>query len=196
MMNRDPQDEHARLEYGNVMVSFIDSFNDDCIGHIYPDLLSDLYDIPFVCRVKLDENRVADALSMRDHIIQSSGDKAYYNATFPNPSVLEVLCAFAKLCWESDGQSTTRYPSDWLRMFFRNMNLIDEYGNYVLDEHYNFAIDNKLYTRTQVAIMMDRRYDRNGEHGGLFHVNNPNVDMSRIQLFEQMDIYLGEQDSE
>lgn len=188
MTNRDPQEERARIEYGMFLMMYIDAFSDDNINELYPRILSELHNIPFVCRVKLDENRVEDALGMRRFVIQNSADYLYYNATFPNPSVLEVLCAFAKLCWESDGQSDQRYPSDWLRMFFMNMNLIDDICNEISE--------NPTYIRIQVDTMMDRRYDRNGEHGGLFHIRRSDVDMRRIQLFEQMDVYLGELDSE
>lgn len=185
---RDPQEEKTRIEYGESLVSYIDSFRPDAIGDIYGDICNVLHDIPFVCLVKLDENRVSDALSLRSYVIENTADRAYYNTHFPIPSVLEVLCAFARICWESDGCNEQYYPSDWLRMFFDNMELTDEYGRTV-DSSYHYIHD-------RVMVMMERRYAPTGEHGGLFHISDKSTDMTRIQLFEQMDAYLGELETE
>lgn len=182
---RDPQEEKARIEYGESLVLHIDSFHPDAIIDIYGDICNVLHEIPFVCLVKLDENRVSDALRLRSYIIPNSADRAYYQTHFPQPSVLEVLCAFARLCWESDG---CNYPSDWLRMFFYNMELTDEYGNTVSRS--------PSYIRDRASIMMERRYAPNGEHGGLFHISDESIDLTRLQLFEQMDIYLGALETE
>lgn len=185
---RDPQEEQARIEYGESLVLYIDSFRPDAIIDVYGDICNALHEIPFVCLVKLDENRVSDALRMRSYIIPNSADHAYYKTHFPQPSVLEVLCAFARLCWESDGCNEQYYPSDWLRMFFSNMELTDEYGNTVSSS--------PGYIRDRASIMMERRYAPNGEHGGLFHISDESIDLTRLQLFEQMDIYLGALETE
>lgn len=182
---RDPQEEKARIEYGDAVVTYIDAFRPDSIMDIYGDICNVLHEIPFVYFVKLDENRVSDALRLRSYIIPNSADLVYYNAHFPQPSVLEVLCAFASLCWELDG---CNYPSDWLRMFFYNMELTDEYGNTVSRS--------PSYIQDRASIMMERRYAPNGEHGGLFHISDESIDLTRIQLFEQIDTYLGALETE
>lgn len=182
---RDPQEEKARIEYGDAVVTYIDAFRPDSIMDIYGDICNVLHGIPFVYFVKLDENRVSDALRLRSYIIPNSADLVYYNAHFPQPSVLEVLCAFASLCWELDG---CNYPSDWLRMFFYNMELTDEYGNTVSSS--------PSYIQDRASIMMERRYAPNGEHGGLFHISDESIDLTRVQLFEQIDTYLGALETE
>lgn len=185
---RDPQEEKARIEYGDSLVLYIDSFRPDDIIDVYGDICNALHEIPFVCLVKLDENRVSDALRLRSYIIPNSADHVYYKTHFPRPSVLEVLCAFASLCWESDGRNEQYYPSDWLRMFFYNMGLTDKYGNTVSRS--------PSYIQDRASIMMERRYAPNGEHGGLFHISDESIDLTRLQLFEQMDIYLGALETE
>lgn len=185
---RDPQEEKARIKYGDSLVLYIDSFRPDDIIDVYGDICNALHEIPFVCLVKLDENRVSDALRLRSYIIPNSADHVYYKTHFPRPSVLEVLCAFASLCWESDGRNEQYYPSDWLRMFFYNMELTDKYGNTVSRS--------PSYIQDRASIMMERRYAPNGEHGGLFHISDESIDLTRLQLFEQMDIYLGALETE
>ena len=96
---RDPQEEKARIEYGDSLVLYIDSFRPDDIIDVYGDICNALHEIPFVCLVKLDENRVSDALRLRSYIIPNSADHASFPAAFRLGGPLRIRPSLLGVGW-------------------------------------------------------------------------------------------------
>jgi len=145
------------------------------IGHTsnYRKLLWKLHTTEFRALLRMDENRIADALEMR----RSYSFGGLRNAV----SILEVMYSLAKRL-ESDVMEGTYFrdrTSDWF------WEMIDSLGlSGMTDSVYDDMVVSKILRR-----FLRRRYSPNGE-GGLFTIRDDSVDMRKQEIWYQAALYL------
>lgn len=151
-------------------------------SYLYHDLLNLLYRTEFVSFILGDDNRHADGLELRLDFLRETGndfDSYWYHAPC---SVLEVLIAFAKrACFETfpDGMS----EAEWFWRFIQNLRL---------DSYQTISRSQKLMVIRILETWMYRVYDPSGE-GGLFPLNEPREDQTKLEIWYQFNRYLDDQ---
>ena len=149
-------------------------------------LLLTLNDIQFTYIIAMDENRAADGLELRGDYEYEVGQHPEEPFEGNNPSVLEVLIGIAKRLEHTSG--LTWSSGDWLRLFLRNLELIDEDRNIFYGSNAQWV--RRDYVEYRVSIFMDRTYDADGLYGGLFVIQGYTGDLRRMELFKQWTEYL------
>lgn len=152
----------------------------------YKKLFEHLYSTDFTAKLPMDANREEDGIELRYRFgrmnkIPEPMIASYLDQT--HCSILEMMVALA-LRMEDQIMDNPEYGNrsgQWFWEMIVSMGL----GSFSDD---NFHIDsfNEI-----VAHFLDRSYARNGQ-GGLFVVQDPNVDMRNIEIWYQMHRYLGE----
>lgn len=146
----------------------------------YLALLRRLHEWPFTWELDLDANRAADGKELRERFFESTGIRIDKGAPC---SVLEMMVALAVRCedqimWDPDRGDRAGL---WFWTMIVNLGL----GG-MTDEYY----DEKTVDKA-VAVFLTRGYDANG-NGGLFVVPNPMEDMRDVDIWQQMNWYVGE----
>lgn len=141
--------------------------------YIYNKLLWQLHNHEFRIKLKNDKNRIEDAVELRlifGHIMEN------------HPiSVFEVMVALASRAEQSImhddilGDRTSR----WFWSMIDSMGL-----TYYTDDDYKPKEVGDILTR-----LIQRRYAPNGA-GGLFTVRPPHGDMRRMEIWDQLCLYL------
>lgn len=130
---------------------------------------------PFRYEVHMDYNREEDGRCLRNRY------KPFWEVfrrEEPLVSVLEVLVAFAiRIDREYTGDPGDPKPDDVFNMFVKNLGLMTSQGLHPGAIH-------DLITR-----WLEREYGPNGE-GGLFYVKDCEYDMSKEELWRQMNIWV------
>ena len=146
-------------------------------------LLMNLHDVAFAYILPMDSNRAEDGIELRYRFGRENGYDERIVATYLDDrdcSVLEMMIALAIRCedimYDPDtGDKTAR----WFWVMIDSLGLTNMTG-----ERYN-----KQYVDATIDILLNREYKRNGE-GGLFTVENCDVDMRSIEIWYQMSKYL------
>lgn len=155
-------------------------------GLSYRKLFAYLHNVDFNYLLPMDGNRECDGIDLRYRF----GEVYHYHQAMVaslldiNPcSVLEMMCALALRCEESIMSNPEQnYGIElWFWIMIKNLGLesmddINYEQNYVEDVIYRF---------------LNREYDRNG-NGGLFVIHNPQMDMRRTEIWNQMCWFLDE----
>jgi hypothetical protein len=156
-------------------------------GPRYTKLLSALYLKEFTWFVPNDDNRIGDALEIRNMWRSSGIDFMSKGIDLPC-SVLEVLMGLAfrmegVLYEPSEGDRTKK----WFWMMIRNLALYN-YDNQVFSiepERAAKAVDHILTT------FLTRKYEPNGV-GGLFPLARTKVDQRKVEIWYQMQAFLAQ----
>lgn len=168
-------------------------FIDDRFGtktRSYHSLLWYLFNTNFYWSVSRDANREADGMSLRNAYIETQ-QRYFYGASPDYPgsifsdecSVLEMMIALAKRCEVhimSEPEKGDRTAS-WFWGMIESMGLSD-----MTDDNYD-----EQWVDISVHRMLNREYASDGS-GGLFTINDPNVDMRNVEIWIQMNYYLCE----
>jgi hypothetical protein len=141
----------------------------------YRNLWAVIHKYEFVWIVGNDDNRIADAQDLRLEYLESTG--AFEEGLIPYVSVLEVLIALSRRC-----EFQTDQPArEWMTIFVNNLGLA-KYKGFL-----------GLRKQGRVEAIMDdfiwRRYTHHGE-GGLFPLQYPKEDQTKVELWYQMHSYL------
>lgn len=166
--------------YCNLLEDVADSkhnLNDYCL------LLNVLFDIPFTYSIEMDENRAFDAKTLRDDICNEY-DLQFDVILKRKISVLEVLIALAKRIETDilmDPMSGKDNSSTYFWEMLRNLGL-EDLKNDVFSE---------AKVRFKVEKWLKREFDRDG-FGSIFPLKRPKCDQRRIEIWSQMQAYLGE----
>lgn len=141
----------------------------------YISLVRTLYTIPFRWVHPMDKNRYMDALYMRNE---------YYYIVDDEISVLEVLIALS-VRMEKDIMAPAMGENDYFRWFWGMIEHLelDEFDENNYDEGWILKI---------IDAFLDRKYDKNGENGGLFPLHFCNRDAREMEIWDQMNEYLVE----
>lgn len=149
--------------------------NQENRSYIY--LAHALHDKYFYWSVPNDDNRISDAMLLRDE---------YFNGRIPNNpcSVFELLIGIAvrieeMMCEPEKGDRT----AEWFWMMMSNLN-IDFYN----DETYLILMGEQNIDAI-VTKLLDRTYTRNGR-GGLFPLTKAKKDQRKVEIWYQMCTYL------
>lgn len=156
----------------------------------YHLLVQKLMSIPFIVTLERDQNRVMDALDMRNRLCAGYGGVANLVVEPDQASVFEVMYTLA----EKMSDSTRSFVADnsvayWLIRIFDNLGLAD------LSDDVFEALDGFEVTDRAIDFAMERQYDALG-NGGFYPLKNTarnrKRDMPNVELWYQMQYWLGE----
>lgn len=141
----------------------------------YRHLLEQIHKYEFVWVVANDDNRIEDAKDLRLEYLASMED--FDQGLIPYVSVLEVLIALSRRCAFLDDTS----PQRWMAIFLKNLGL----------KRFTGLIG--IRKQEQIETILDdfiwRRYAHHGD-GGLFPLQYPKEDQTKVELWYQMNSYL------
>lgn len=150
-------------------------------------LMKDLHERPFIAIVDNDNNRAYDGIELREDYIAEELDEedAWKMDMSAECSVLEMLIALAKemdfqLAYDDEDRTDIHF---WEMM--ENLNLTRFTDEEYVSEGGVYMVD---------AILTDfltRDYEPDGR-GGIFPLRNPTKDQRGVELWYQMQAYLGE----
>lgn len=152
----------------------------------YSLILGLLYEKEFRWTIIYDENLAIWALELRKEFYKSSKTVAKLvdlnGEIDKNCSILEMMVCLAKLC---EDRIMTNWVENNTYIWFWDM--IDNLGlkNYD-DISFDFEEVDEILER-----FLDRNYKKNGE-GGLFTIQNPCKNMTKIDIWMQMNLWLVE----
>ena len=152
--------------------------------HSYCKLLAKLHTMKFTYVIGMDANRADDGVELRYRFgYENDVSYAEIDALLDDRpcSVLEMMVALAIRCEEQimDDPDIGNRTGKWFWSMIANM------GLYQMDD-LRFDSEN---VEQNIRIMLERRYDRNG-NGGLFFVNRSKKDMRKMEIWYQMMWYL------
>ena len=149
----------------------------------YQKLINDLYYTEFTYFLAMDSNRAEDGINLRwKFAAENEWPIEIIEEYFRNRpcSVLEMMIALAIRCFTVfDESGDVRFIPQLISEMLSNMGLIDQ----VDDEYDPYETDLK------VSVFLDRQYEKNGS-GGLFIINNPELDLRSMDLWMQLNWYL------
>lgn len=159
----------------------------DYVQHLsYKSLFDALYNIDFYPLIAMDANREEDGIALRYRFGRENNineqEIAHYLDCKPC-SVLEMMIALA-IRMEDQIMDNPEYGNrsgQWFWEMIVTMGLGSCNDN-------NFHTE---YTHAVVNHFLERQYSPNGI-GGLFEISNPNIDMRNVEIWYQMQYYLGE----
>jgi hypothetical protein len=143
-------------------------------------LLRQLFTKEFVWIVPNDDNRIVDGTDLRFEFVNySTIEKVEAAWMYEGCSVLEMLIALSRrLAFEADGQ-----PRDWFWVLMKNLAL-DEFTD--TNHEANVDLVDEILNK-----LIWRQYHPDGR-GGLFPLQNPEVDQRQVELWYQMSMWLYE----
>lgn len=158
-------------------------------GH-YWRLIRRLYSKEYYWIVKNDANRCEDGLFLRQVFAESLGyDLEKVRSEIDMPcSVLEMMVAFANriekdVMWEPDKGDRTAF---WFWKMLANAGVDPTRYS---DEYFNG--ETMVELNSMLDRVLSRRYTRDGK-GGFFPLANNKKDQRRVELWYQMQFWIGE----
>lgn len=160
-----------------------------------------LHNIEYRSTLEEDENRIRDALVMREDYINSApydmdideltdDDILYLRGM--SVSVFEIMMCLARRIEEifEDNNKGDR-TKEWFYMFLKNLDIDD-----IMSQKYGF--DRERFIKLAVDKWLDREYEANGENGNIFVISNElckkrTLDLRHIQTWDQMQLWASEQ---
>ena len=149
----------------------------------YELLLSRLYHTEFTWTFEDDQARASDGMALRERYAkETSQDPLTVRMWLNFPcTMLEMMIALASRCENQlmedlfVGNRTGR----WFKVMITSLGLAWEY-----DDLYN-----ESYVTYILNSFLDHDYGRNGD-GGLFKIDNANVNLREMGIWYQMNLYL------
>ena len=150
-------------------------------GQRFGSLLNHLYDTEFHYSILNDGNRSYDGLALREEYGEQHGE-ILINAPC---SVLEMLIGLSRrMGYLFLGSKYERPYGEWFWILIENLGL-EYFDNDQIDFLGLDEIDVIL------DVWLDRRYERNGE-GGLFPLRRARRDQRKIEIWDQMSMWIAE----
>lgn len=174
-------------EYFDWLCSYVDL---DEETSPYYNLCEMLFDRDFDIVIDRDENRVADGYALRDEYLDSLPLVEDISMPEKPCSVFEVMIGLARrMAFEVDEDSHDEWSQETVsNLFFEllgNLGLLD-----LTDDDWDEYPSAHIVNDT-LDILLDRSYDPDGG-GGLFPLSKPPGDQRDVELWYQMQSYLGE----
>lgn len=142
------------------------------------ELMRILHSTEFVWNISGDRNRKDDGLELRLYFLNETGwekDQLWFNELC---SVLEVLIAFAaRACFQTDTPT-----KDWFWTFLNNLKL---------DEYRQVSPSDRPVIEEILHSFVWRTYAPNG-YGGLFPLDDPEEDQTRVEIWYQFCAWVNE----
>jgi hypothetical protein len=144
------------------------------------NVLRKLYSTEFLWRIRNDDNRVADGLELRSEFLEERVDLEVDPVWFTQGcSFLEMLIALSRrLTFETEGVSS----AEWF------WQMLDNVGLHVSDRDFE-SQRMEIFTDQVLQALNNRTYNPNGR-GGLFPLNDAQVDQTQVEIWYQMNYYL------
>ena len=160
----------------------------------YSNLLQKLWRTPFRYTIRNDENRASYGQALRSEYFEERGQFLYSDLDFEDLwgdkiSVLEVLWALAKQCFDQ-AEGVAPYNSiGWFWLFLENLGL-----KKYTDECWTEGCED--FTDAILDVFLDRGYTRKGV-GGLFPLHGVKgtsftADQRKTELWYQFMAYFAE----
>lgn len=150
-------------------------------------LADKLFNSDFYWCLTMDENRVSDAKALRYWFANIGSAFTDYDALMARPAtVLEVLIALADRM-DRDVMRGIEYKDrsiKWFWMFIQNLGL-DKFTDR------NWTVDNAIKASNIIDTWMKREFKPDGK-GSPFPLKNPQKDQRTVDLWYQMQAYIGE----
>lgn len=149
----------------------------------YRELFEYLYSREFIYTVPKDRNRVADGLCLRDTFSDAYGYFGIRDDLDMPCNTLEILVSIADRCekqFMTDAELGDR-TGMWMYSMLVSLGIAD-----LTDGYFDVGT-----ARKAIDVFLARSYCRNGR-GGLFTVKNRNIDMRKVEIWNQMNCYLDE----
>ena len=133
-----------------------------------------MYHREFVWLVPNDDNRIGDAIDLRKEFW------GLHNPVLQEAvSILEVIVALSRrAAWVGGGEA-----ADWAWVFIKNLGL-NRYSDPL-----TYRKDRKIESILEAFVW--RNYAPDGD-GGLFPLENPPLDQTKVELWYQMHAYINE----
>lgn len=155
-----------------------------------------LHNIEYRSTIEEDDNRIRDALAMRDDYISSAPynmdideltDEDVLYLRGMSVSVFEIMMCLARRIEEifEDNNKGDR-TKEWFYMFLKNLDIDD-----IMSQRYSF--DRERFIKRAIDKWMDREYEANGDGGNIFVISDPLLDLRRIQTWDQMQVWATEE---
>lgn len=152
----------------------------------YSLLLDTLFNIPFNAYIDMDNNRIQDAICMREEYLETDKMRGFDVSAVEDRyiSAFEVLFALAKrlendiLC---DPMEEIDHSADHFWMFLKNLG-VEKCSNGRFSE---------AIVRDKVEKWVRREYQKDG-FGSIFPVTKPKCDMRKLEIWDQMNAFLME----
>ena len=154
-------------------------------GRNYIQLARALHETEFRAKLPADNNRAMDGMHLRVDFMQTHG--AYGTATNRGGcTMLEMLTAIAKrmsfLMYGNEKRHQTGY---YFRTLLKNLGL-----DKLTDDRWDM-VNGDFFTEDAVYRVVDRQYEWDGK-GGLFPLKTPRGDQRGVEIWYQMQAWLGE----
>lgn len=174
-------------KYVKYLYSIINKKN----GPTYYHLLNLLHTIKFEWTVKNDDNRISDALEIREEYIEKTGTDLFSN---DDVSVLEVLIGIIhRMMYLMYGENRGVTTSKLFIELLYNLK-IHEYTDLMFLKKGKASFIQRDVCK-KIDKMIKRKYKKNGQ-GGLFPLKSigksSNLDLRNAELWYQMMYYLEE----
>ena len=156
----------------------------------YSKVLEFLHNTVFEYTLGLDANRKCDGIDLRYHFsCETNIPNHIVDSNFNNQicSVLEMMVALAKR-FDNNVMYDITYGDRsalWFQIMFSNLGL-DRFDNSIWNDQVANIVANILHR------FFTRTYNPDGSNGGLFIIRNLSLDMRNIQIWDQMSIYINE----
>jgi hypothetical protein len=142
--------------------------------HTYNDLFTRMHEIEFVWSVPHDDDRVQDGLNLRNQFL--NGRRYKFTS---GVSVLEVLIALSiRVAFTAGG-----YAPIWAWQLIENLHLDRRFDPFTKGRAER--VDETLET------LIWRTYQRDGK-GGFFPLNQALEDQTKVDIWNQMNMYVNE----
>jgi hypothetical protein len=154
----------------------------------YSILAKRLHGIEYFWFVPNDDNRGEDGLKLRRTFIEvhELGPYEQFILDAGPCSVLEMLVAMSiKMAELMEQVVDNNEPGDWFWELIKNAGL-DTFSDF----QYHF-VGGHMAVAMKVHKILERDYERNGV-GGFFPLQETDVDQRKVELWYQMNAYLGE----
>jgi hypothetical protein len=151
----------------------------------YSDLSRILHSKDFTWYVPNDDNREMDGKLLRRRFAQvMSYEEEEIEEILSGPcSMLEMLIALASRLDFIMSKGNEEHVAEWFWEMLANIGLDKFTNDYLSFEDKLYQIDNILY------ILLERKYLRNGQGGGLFPLKHASKDQRTVELWDQMNTY-------
>lgn len=151
-------------------------------GPFHETILNVAWITPFIYFVDNDDNRSEDGIDLRSRF---NHETPYWLPDIGNCRILEMLIGLAirlnEQTYDYENPDRVKY---WFWLLISNLGLDTPNDGYLIDsvEEIGDAFD----------ILNMRQYNPDGSGGGLFPLKDPKQDQREIEIWYQMQAWLGE----
>lgn len=145
-------------------------------------LASVMHEVPFVPKLRRDQNRASDGMYLRNHF---TGDTGFIDGFPEECSMLEL---FGGIADRIEFMYPDNTPDQWFTQLLLNAKLV-EYNDFRMELLWEKSVTK---IKNRLAMINDRTYSSNGE-GGLFPLPNEDGDFQdqrEVEIWYQISAWL------